>query len=215
MKRVIIGICGGTGSGKTTLAEKIYNEFNSCTALVSMDSYYKSDSSIPLEERAKCNYDHPDAFETELLIKHLKELKNGNSVDVPQYDYRNHLRKTETTKVESKQIIIVEGILLFENKKLCNLLDVKIYVDTDADVRILRRIMRDVKERGRQLDSVVEQYNSTVKPMHEQFVEPYKRRADIIVPQGGYNAVALDVIFSCINHKLSENSGGRLYAKSI
>lgn len=204
MNRVIIGICGGTASGKTTLAEKIYEEFNCCTTLIGMDSYYKSDASIPIEERAKCNYDHPDAFETELLIKHLKELKKGNAVDVPQYDYRNHLRKEEVTHVESKQIIIIEGILLLENIKLCNLLDIKIYVDTDADVRILRRIMRDVKERGRSLDSVVNQYQSTVKPMHEQFVEPYKRRADIIVPQGGHNVVALDVILACINHKLSE-----------
>ena len=204
MDRVIIGICGGTGSGKTTLAEKIFDEFNSCTTLIGMDSYYKSDDSIPLEERAKCNYDHPDAFETELLIKHLQELKKGNAVDVPQYDYRNHLRKKEVTHVESKQIIIIEGILLLENIELCNLLDIKIYVDTDADVRILRRIMRDVKERGRSLDSVAEQYKSTVKPMHEQFVEPYKRRADIIVPKGGYNTVALDVILGCINHKLSE-----------
>ena len=204
MNRIIIGICGGTGSGKTTLAQKIYDEFSNCTALIGMDSYYKSDETIPLEERAKCNYDHPDAFETELLIKHLKELKKGNAVDVPQYDYKNHLRKKEVTHVESKQIIIIEGILLLENKKLCNLLDVKIFVDTDADIRILRRIMRDVKERGRSLDSVVEQYNSTVKPMHEQFVEPYKRRADIIVPKGGHNSVALDVIIGCINHKLSE-----------
>ena len=204
MNRVIIGICGGTGSGKTTLAEKIYSEFSSCTTLIGMDSYYKSDASIPLEERAKCNYDHPDAFETDLLIKHLKELKKGNAVDVPQYDYRNHLRKEETIHVESKQIIIIEGILLLENAKLCNMLDIKIYVDTDADVRILRRIMRDVKERGRSLDSVVNQYQSTVKPMHEQFVEPYKRRADIIVPEGGYNTVALEVIIGCINHKLSE-----------
>lgn len=203
MKRVLIGICGGTGSGKTTLAEKIYNKFNSCATLIGMDSYYKSNPKIPLEERAKCNYDHPDAFETELLIEHLKELKKGNAVDVPQYDYCNHLRKEETIKVESKQIVIIEGILLLENIELCNLLDIKIYVDTDADVRILRRIMRDVKERGRSLDSVVEQYQSTVKPMHEQFVEPYKRRADIIVPEGGYNFVALDVIIGCISHKLS------------
>ena len=204
MNRVIIGICGGTGSGKTTLAEKIYKEFNSCTTLIGMDNYYKSDANIPFEERSKCNYDHPDAFETELLIKHLKELKKGNAVDVPQYDYKTHLRKQEVTHVESKQIIIIEGILLLENINLCNMLDIKIYVDTDADVRILRRIMRDVKERGRSLDSVVEQYQSTVKPMHEQFVEPYKRRADIIVPKGGYNTVALDLILGCINHKLSE-----------
>ncbi len=203
MNRVVIGICGGTGSGKTTLAEKIYDEFASCSTLLGMDSYYKSDESIPFEERAKCNYDHPDAFETDLFIRHIKELKKGNAVEVPQYDYRNHLRKKETTRVESNRIIIVEGILLFENVKLCNLFDIKIYVDTDADVRILRRIMRDVNERGRSLDSVVNQYQSTVKPMHEQFVEPYKRRADLIVPEGGHNAVALDVIIGCINHKLS------------
>lgn len=203
MNRVIIGICGGTGSGKTTLAEKIYNEFSDNATLIGMDSYYKSDASVPLEQRAKCNYDHPDAFETELLIKHLKELKKGNAVDVPQYDYCNHLRKKEFTRVESKRIIIIEGILLFENIKLCNMFDIKIYVDTDADVRILRRILRDVNERGRSLDSVINQYRSTVKPMHEQFVEPYKRRADIIVPEGGYNTVALDVIIGCINHKLS------------
>ena len=204
MNRVIIGICGGTGSGKTTLAQKIYNEFSSCTTLISMDSYYKSNPSIPFEQRVKCNYDHPDAFETNLLIGHLKELKNGNAVEVPQYDYCTHLRKDEYVRAESNRIIIVEGILLLENIELCNLLDIKIYVDTDADVRILRRIMRDVKERGRSLDSVVEQYQSTVKPMHEQFVEPYKRRADIIVPNGGHNAVALDVIIGSINHKLSE-----------
>lgn len=205
MNRVIIGICGGTGSGKTTLAEKLYEEFNSRATLIGMDSYYKSNPAIPLEERAKCNYDHPDAFETEILIKHLKELKRGNAVDVPQYDYRNHLRKDEFTRVESNNIIIIEGILLFENIRLCNLFDIKIYVDTDADVRILRRIMRDVKERGRSLDSVVNQYQTTVKPMHEQFVEPYKRRADIIVPEGGYNTVALDVIIGCINHKLNQS----------
>lgn len=205
MNRVIIGICGGTASGKTTLAQKIYDRFNMCSVLIGMDSYYKSDPSIPLEERAKCNYDHPDAFETDLLIKHLKELKKGNAVDVPRYDYCNHLRRDEYVRVESKQIIIIEGILLLENIKLCNLLDIKIFVDTDADDRILRRIMRDVNERGRSLDSVVNQYQSTVKPMHEQFVEPYKRRADIIVPQGGHNAVALDVIIGCINHKLNGN----------
>lgn len=202
MNSVIIGICGGTGSGKTTLAQKIYNEFSSCTTLISMDSYYKNNPTIPFEEREKRNYDHPDAIETQLLIKHLKELKKGNAVDVPQYDYCSHLRKDEYVRTESNRIIIVEGILLLENIELCNLLDIKIYVDADADLRILRRIMRDVKKRGRSLDSVVDQYRSTVKPMHEQFVEPYKRRADIIVPEGGYNSVALDVIIGSINHKL-------------
>lgn len=207
MNRVVIGICGGTGSGKTTLAMNIYNKFRSRATLIYMDSYYKSDPSIPFEEREKCNYDHPDAFETDLLIRHLTELKKGNAVDVPQYDYRNHLRKDECVRAESNQIIIIEGILLFENPELCKLLDIKIYVDTDADVRILRRIMRDINERGRSLDSVVKQYQTTVKPMHEQFVEPYKRRADIIVPEGGNNSVALDVIISSINHKLQGGQG--------
>lgn len=204
MDRVVIGICGGTGSGKTTLAEKLYQKFSSSATLISMDSYYKSNPSMPFEERKKCNYDHPNAFETELLIDHLHKLKCGKAVDVPQYDYCTHLRKDERIRVESNRIIIVEGILLFENIELCNLFDIKIFVDTDADVRILRRIMRDVNERGRDLNSVIEQYQSTVKPMHEQFVEPYKRRADIIVPEGGYNDVALDVIIGSVNHKLAQ-----------
>lgn len=202
MGRVIIGVCGGTGSGKTTLSKKIYDEFQDKAVLVGMDNYYKNNADMCLSERAKVNYDHPDAFDTELLIKQLTELKNGRFIDMPLYDYSTHSRKNETVRVESKDIIIIEGILLFENLKLVNLLDIKIFVDTDADVRILRRIMRDVKERGRTLDSVVMQYLTTVKPMHEQFIEPYKRRADIIVPEGGHNSVALDVIINSIYNKL-------------
>lgn len=204
MDRVIIGICGGTGSGKTTLARKLYETFADRAVLIGMDSYYKTHPEQPFEERAKSNYDHPDAFDSDLLISHLDALRRGESVDVPVYDYCTHLRTAETVRAESKEIILIEGILLFNDPILCDLFDIKIYVDTEADVRILRRIMRDVNERGRSLDSVVRQYLETVKPMHEQFVEPYKRRADIIVPEGGHNSVALDVIIGCINHKLSE-----------
>lgn len=204
MANVVIGICGGTGSGKTTLAQKIYQTFRGDATLIGMDSYYKSHPEVPFAERVKCNYDHPDAFDTELLIEHLNCLKNGESADVPVYDYRNHLRAEQTVRAEPNKIIITEGILLFCEEKLAKLMDIKIYVDTDADVRILRRIVRDVHERGRSLDSVIDQYISTVRPMHEQFVEPSKRRADIIVPEGGHNTVALDVIIGCINHKLSE-----------
>lgn len=203
MGRVIIGVCGGTGSGKTTLSQKIYDAFQDKAILVGMDNYYKDNEEMSLSERAKVNYDHPDAFDTDLLIKQLTDLKNGLSVDMPLYDYSTHSRKKETLRLDSKDIIIIEGILLFENLNLVNLLDIKIFVDTDADVRILRRIMRDVKERGRTLDSVVMQYLTTVKPMHEQFIEPYKRRADIIVPEGGHNTVALDVIISSVYNKLN------------
>lgn len=203
MGRVIIGVCGGTGSGKTTLSQKIYDAFHDKAILVGMDNYYKDNEEMCLSEKAKVNYDHPDAFDTDLLIKQLTDLKNGLSVDMPLYDYSTHSRKKETLRLDSKDIIIIEGILLFENLNLVNLLDIKIFVDTDADVRILRRIMRDVKERGRTLDSVVMQYLTTVKPMHEQFIEPYKRRADIIVPEGGHNTVALDVIISSVYNKLN------------
>lgn len=204
MERIVIGICGGTGSGKTTLAEKINERFQDLAVLISMDCYYKDHADLPYEERAKINYDHPNAFETDLLISDLKKLKSGQSIDHPTYDFSMHRRSPEVKHSEPKQIIIVEGILLFENLELVDLLDVKIYVDTDADVRILRRILRDVKERGRDLDSVVNQYVTTVKPMHERFVEPSKRIADVIVPKGGHNKVALDMIVGTIKKKLED-----------
>lgn len=204
MDRIVIGICGGTGSGKTTLAEKINKEFQEQAVLLSMDCYYRDHMELPIEERAKINYDHPNAFETELLIEDVKKLKNGFAIDHPTYDYAHHKRSSVVEHCEPKEIIIVEGILLFENKSLVDLFDVKIYVDTDADVRIIRRILRDVEERGRNLDSVVGQYLKTVKPMHEQFVEPSKRIADIIVPEGGYNKVALDMIIGMVRKKLSD-----------
>lgn len=203
MKRLLIGICGGTGSGKTTLASKIYNALGKDKCLlISMDRYYKDDNSLTFEQKTKRNYDHPDAFDNELLLEHLKTLKSGGGIDCPNYDFSTHSRLKEFTHEESKQVIIIEGILLFADPRLTDLMDYKLFVDTDADVRILRRILRDVKERGRTLDSVVNQYLTTVKPMHECFIEPFKRVADIIVPEGGYNEPAFDIIVSTLVSKM-------------
>jgi len=204
MERLIIGFCGGTGSGKTTLAERVIKAVGGDGVLVSMDYYYSDHREMPLEERAKINYDHPNAFDTDLLISHLKDLKAGKSIVHPTYDYANHARSEKWVKLDSAKVIIVEGILLFENKDLVDMLDIKIFVDTDADVRILRRLCRDVKERGRNMDSVVNQYLTTVKPMHERFVEPSKRVADIIVPVGGHNDVAFNMIISTILKRIKE-----------
>lgn len=191
---IIIGIAGGTGSGKSTLAENIKNEFKHNISMLSHDYYYKSNENLPFEERVKLNYDHPDAFETNLLIEHLTKLKNGETIRRPSYSFVEHLREKETYEVVPKKVIIVDGILIFENKTLRDMMDIKIFVDTDADIRFIRRLLRDVEERGRTVPSVVEQYCTTVKPMHEQFVEPSKKYADIIVPEGGYNQVALNMI---------------------
>lgn len=191
---IIIGIAGGTGSGKSTLAENIEKEFKHNITMLSHDYYYKSNDNLPFEERKKLNYDHPDAFETNLLIEHLTKLKNGETISRPSYSFVEHLREKETYEVVPKKVIIVEGILLFENKILRDMMDIKIFVDADADIRFIRRLLRDVQERGRTLESVIEQYCTTVKPMHEQFVEPSKKYADIIVPEGGYNLVALNMI---------------------
>ena len=196
-----IGIAGGTGSGKTTLLNRIVKQFSGEISVVYYDNYYKAHNELPYEERAKLNYDHPDAFDTDLVISHINKLKNGESVQCPVYDYSIHNRSDKTVEIKPSKVIIVEGILVFHDPELCKLLDIKIFVDTDADVRILRRIMRDVQQRGRDLESVVNQYLTTVKPMHEQFVEPTKRLADIIVLDGGYNLVALDMIMQRIqNH---------------
>ena len=191
---IIIGIAGGTGSGKSTLADNIKKEFKHNISMLSHDYYYKSNENLPFEERVKLNYDHPDAFETNLLIEHVKKLKNGETIRRPSYSFVEHLREKETYEVVPKKVIIVEGILIFENKTLRDMMDIKIFVDTDADIRFIRRLLRDVEERGRTVPSVVEQYCTTVKPMHEQFVEPSKKYADIIVPEGGYNQVALNMI---------------------
>jgi uridine kinase len=204
-ERMIIGIAGGSGSGKTTLAENIISHFGDRVSILRHDDYYKSQKDIPPAERARLNYDHPSAFDTDLLIEHLDELRAGRAVDCPTYDYSIHDRSDRTRRVESTDVVILEGILIFAEADVLDRLDMKIYVDTDADVRILRRIVRDVKERGRTLDSVVTQYLSTVKPMHEAFVEPSKKNADIIVPEGGMNPVAYGMIIGKIDAYLTKD----------
>lgn len=200
MNTIVIGIAGGTGSGKTTLVNKLKEHFGSHeVAVLGHYNYYKRHDDMPFGERRTLNYDHPDAFDTDLLIEHLHELKKGKPVECPLYDYSDHNRSYTTVTVMPAPVIIVEGILIFACPELLSEMDIKVFVDTDADVRILRRIMRDVKERGRTLDSVVEQYLKTVKPMHEKFVEPSRRKADIVVPQGGENLVALEMLIQRIS----------------
>jgi len=191
---MVIGIAGGTGSGKTTITRRLLQRFGSNVAVIYHDNYYKAHHHMSYEERSQLNYDHPDAFDTEMLIEALDSLKSGKSISCPVYDYTIHDRSDKTVNIRPAKVIIVEGILIFQNKALCDRMDIKIFVDTDADVRILRRIVRDVRDRGRSLESVVSQYLNTVKPMHEQFVEPSKRNADIIIPEGGHNMVALEMV---------------------
>ena len=199
MKNVIvIGIAGGTGSGKSTLIHKIKEQFSDEITILSHDFYYKAHDDMTYEERCQLNYDHPDAFDTDMMVDHVKMLKEWKKIERPVYDFTIHNRVAETVPVTPSKVVVVEGILIFENQALLDLCDIKVFVDTDADVRIIRRIMRDVKERGRTLDSVVAQYLTTVKLMHEQFVEPSKKKADIIVPEGGFNVVALDML----NHRI-------------
>lgn len=191
---MVIGIAGGTGSGKTTITKKLMQRFGGDVSVIYHDNYYKAHHDMSYEERAKLNYDHPDSFDTDLLIQAVRDLKAGRSVLCPVYDYTIHDRSDKVIEVKPARVIIVEGILIFQSRELCRQMDIKIYVDTDADVRILRRIVRDVRDRGRSLESVVNQYLSTVKPMHEQFVEPSKRNADIIIPEGGHNLVAMEMV---------------------
>ncbi len=198
MNPIIIGIAGGTGSGKTTLVNKLKSVLGDEVITLCHDYYYKAHEELPLEERKKLNYDHPNAFDTEAMIDDIKRLKEGMVIERPTYDFVEHTRATETVKVSPKKVIIVEGILIFENRALLEELDIKVFVDTDADVRIIRRIVRDVKERGRSLDSVINQYLNTVKLMHEEFVEPSKRNADIIIPEGGHNKVAVSMLLDKI-----------------
>ena len=193
-RTMVIGIAGGTGSGKTTVTRKIKEYFGEDVSVIYHDSYYKRHDELPYEERVKLNYDHPDAFDTAMMAEDLRRLKAGEAVQCPVYDYSIYNRTGETEEVRPTKVVIAEGILIFQDPRLREQMDIKIFVDTDADVRILRRLLRDVKERGRTLDSVVNQYLVTVKPMHEAFVEPSKKYADIIVPQGGRNQVALDML---------------------
>ncbi len=194
MDTLIIGVAGGSGSGKSTLTRMLKETFGDAVTLMNHDDYYKAQDDVPFEERCKRNYDHPDAFDTDLLTEHLKELKAGHEIECPVYDYTVHNRSDRTRVVRPAPVILVDGILILENAALRELFDIKIFVDTDADVRVLRRIVRDTKERGRSLDSVITQYLTTVKPMHEAFVEPSKKYADIIVPAGGRNPVVLEMI---------------------
>ncbi len=206
MNTILIGIAGGTGSGKTTLADKVVDSFGSDeVSILRHDSYYKRHDNMTYEERSLLNYDHPDAFDTELLCAHIRTLKEGKPIQMPVYDYTVHNRSDKTVQVHPAPVIVLEGILIFAEAELCELMDIRVFVDTDADVRILRRIVRDVKERGRSLDSVISQYLTTVKPMHEQFVEPSKRRADIIIPEGGENVVALDMLIQRVRKHLNGN----------
>ena len=205
-KVMVIGIAGGTGSGKTTITRKLMQRFGADVSVIYHDNYYKAHHNMPYEERAKLNYDQPDAFDTDQLIEAVRALKRGRSVICPVYDYSIHDRSEKTVTVKPAKVVIVEGILIFENKELCSLMDIKVFVDADADVRILRRIVRDVRDRGRSLESVVNQYLSTVKPMHEKYVEPSKRNADIIVPEGGHNRVALELLMERVRAHLEGKS---------
>ena len=191
---IVIGIAGGTCSGTRTLIQNIKDEFGDAITMLRHDFYYKAHNDIPFEDRKKLNYDHPDSFDTDLMIGHIKQLINGESIQRPVYDFTIHNRIDETVTVRPSKVIVVEGILIFENKELRDMCDIKVFIDTDADVRIIRRIVRDVNERGRTLESVVTQYLTTVKLMHEQFVEPSKKYVDVIIPEGGYNTVALEML---------------------
>ncbi len=199
---IVIGIAGGTGSGKSTITRKIIQRFGNDVSVIHHDSYYKAHHDMPYEERCKLNYDHPNSFDTDMLIQAVRDLKEGREVVCPVYDFTIHDRSEETEIVKPARVIIVEGILIFESRELCSMMDIKIYVDADADVRILRRITRDVRDRGRSLESIIDQYLQTVKPMHEQFVEPSKKNADIIIPQGGHNRVALDMVIQRVKAHL-------------
>ena len=201
---IVIGVAGGTGSGKTTLVKALVNRFGDTITVLSHDNYYKRHDELSYEERTKLNYDHPDAFDTDMMIEHLLQLKSGTAIECPTYDYTIHNRAEETITIEPRKVIVVEGILIFASKVLCDLMDIKIFVDADADVRLCRRIRRDVKKRGRTIDSVIDQYLTTVKPMHEHFIEPSKRLADIIVPEGGHNNVAYEMIVNAILKRISE-----------
>ena len=202
---IVIGVAGGTGSGKTTLVKALMNRFGENITVLSHDNYYKQHNELTYEERAKLNYDHPDAFDTDMMIEHLRLLKQGVAIDCPTYDFTVHNRAEGILHVEPEKVIVVEGILIFQDLELCREMDIKIFVDTDADVRLCRRIRRDVRKRGRTIESVIDQYLTTVKPMHEQFVEPSKKNADLIVPEGGKNLIALEMIVGRIQRHIEQH----------
>lgn len=205
---LLVGIAGGTGSGKSTFTRELVRRFKGNVTVLMHDNYYKAHPEMTMEERDRINYDEPDAFDTALLVEHLRLLKSGQTVECPVYDYTVHDRSEETITVYPNKVIIVEGILIFADETLCSLLDVKIFVDTDADIRLIRRIRRDTRRRGRTLESVLEQYESTVKPMHEKYVEPSRKNADLILPDGGRNTVALDMLFSRVKKHIDDSRRG-------
>ena len=199
MKPIILGVAGGSGSGKTTVVREIVGNLGpDQVAVIHHDSYYRDASHLPLQERTGINYDHPNSLETELLVQHLRDLQNGRAVDVPVYDFTVHCRAKEVQHTDPRKVIIVDGLLILFDQELRQLMDIKVYVDTDADLRFIRRLTRDIRERGRSTESVIEQYVATVRPMHLEFVEPSKRYADIIVPEGGLNRVAVDMLITKI-----------------
>jgi uridine kinase len=206
MPSLLIGVAGGSGSGKTTVSHAILERVGrDRIAYLQHDAYYRDRSALPPAERARINYDHPDSLETDLLIEHLKQLRAGHAIEMPQYDFAQHIRKAETRRVEPRAVILVEGILIFADRALRDLFDIKIFVDTDPDLRFLRRLQRDIAERGRTVESVIAQYLETVRPMHLEFVEPSKRYADVIIPEGGFNTIAIDMVVARINALLNLN----------
>ena len=205
MKVTIIGVAGGTGSGKSTLVKRLQEAFaGDQVATLCHDYYYKSLPNLTYEERTKLNYDHPQSFDTAMMVEHIKALKEGVAIERPVYSFVEHNRTDEKVAVLPSKVIIVDGILIFENKELRDLMDIKVFVDTDADVRLARRILRDVRERGRSMESVIEQYTTTVKPMHEEFVEPSKKYADVIIPEGGFNSVAVTMLIENVKSLIAK-----------
>jgi uridine kinase len=199
MAPIVIGVAGGSGSGKSTVVRRIVESLGDAqVSVLEHDRYYRDRNDLRLEERASLNYDHPDSLETDLLVQHVQALRRGDAIDAPVYDFARHARTPDTTRIEPRRALIIEGILIFADRALRGLMDIKVFVDTDDDTRVIRRLQRDVAERGRTMESVIEQYLGTVKPMHLEFVEPSKRYADLIVPVGGHNAVAIDLLLSLI-----------------
>ena len=210
---MIIGICGGTGSGKTTIARKIVQVVGaSNVVLVEQDSYYRNLADMPLDERHQANFDHPDSIDSEMLVNHLKRLKSGQSIEMPVYDFKLHVRSAENEHIDPKPVVIVEGILIFAEPRILSQLDVKIFVDTPDDIRFIRRLQRDIKERGRNVESVIAQYFRTVRPMHFEFVEPSKRHADLIIPEGGNSAVSIEFLSGLVREKLRQEQKEKIEA---
>lgn len=201
-KICVLGVAGGSASGKTTIINKLKEYFGEDIAVISHDAYYKAHNDMTFEERTRLNYDHPDSFDSDMMAEDVRKLIKGYSIDRPVYDFCNHNRADETVKIEPKTVIVLEGILILENKELRDLMDIKIFVDTDADERLMRRIKRDMVERGRSIESILTQYSETVKPMHEEFIEPSKKYADIIIPRGGENKAGLDMLITYMKRML-------------